>query len=204
MRARFFLLVLLVLVALALPGNCWRRRVPRSDTTKVVAAPPPPPRFLSGAGGRPITFTMDSLPAEIMVAVKARYPEFVPHDTKTYPESARGGYSPSPDNGLSIARGNFTGGGLTYAVAGIQGQSQMVVGVVPDPNANNGWSARSISSTGTPPFSPWVTVSRRRRGHPNGRWDAVAIRILDPGGAYDDVYWWNPGDKRFYIGSGAR
>jgi hypothetical protein len=204
MRARFLVLVLLVLVALIFPGNCSRKRATGPDTTTAVVAPPPPPPFLLGAGGRPITYTMDSLPPEIMTAVKARYPEFVPHNPKSYPEAAIGGYAPSPDNGLAIARGNLTSAATAYVVAGIQGQSQMVVGVVPDPGSPIGWSARNISSTGTPPFSPWVTVSRRRRGHPNGRWDAVAVRILDPGGAYDDVYWWNPGDKRFYIGSGPR
>ena len=204
MRARFLLLVLLVLVALVLPGNCSRRRKAKQDTTKMVEAPPPPPPFLLGAGGRPITFTFDSLPPEILAAVKARYPEFVPHDPKSYPDAARGGYAPSPDNGLAVARGNLSSTATAYVVAGIQGQSQMVIGVVPDPQSGLGWTAKTISSTGTPPFSPWVTVSRRRRGHPNGRWDAVAIRILDPGGAYDDVYWFNPTDKRFYIGSGAR
>ena len=99
-----------------------------------------------------------------------------------------------------MVRGNLVAAATAYAIVGMQGQSQMVVGVVKDPNGVNGWSARSMSSTGSPPFSPWVVVSRRRRGHKNGRLDAVVVRILDPGGAYDDVYSWNPTEKRFNLG----
>jgi hypothetical protein len=204
MRLRVLILIALVLVVLLLPTNIWRRdRRPR-DTTAVVDAPPPPPPFLLGAGGRPITFTLDSLPPAVMTAIKARYPEFVPHNPKEMPEATRSNYRPSPDEGLVVIRGNLASGATAYAVVGRQGGSQMVVGVVPDPNAPTGWSARAMSSTGSPPFDPWVIVSKRRRGHPNGRLDAIVVRILDPKGEYDDVYAWNPTEKRFNLGGGPR
>jgi hypothetical protein len=200
MRLRVLILIALVLVVLLLPTNIWRRQRAPRDTVAVVEAPPPPPPFLLGAGGRPITFTLDSLPAEVMAAVKARYPEFVPHNPKEMPEATRSAYRPSPDEGLIVVRGNLTSPTMSYAVVGMQGNSQMVVGVVRDPNAGLGWTARSMSSTGSPPFDPWVVVSKRRRGHPNGRLDAIVVRILDPKGEYDDVYSWNPTEKRFNLG----
>lgn len=203
MRAR--LLILLVLLVLLLPTNMiWRRSRAKRDTTAVVEAPPPPPPFLLGAEGRPITFTLDSLPPAVMTAIKARYPEFVPHNPKEMPDAARSNYRPSADEGLIVVRGNLASGATAYAVVGMQGPSQMVVGVVQDPNAPTGWSARSMSSTGSPPFDPWVIVSKRRRGHPNGRLDAIVVRILDPKGEYDDVYAWNPTEKRFNLGGGPR
>lgn len=201
MRARVLLLVLLVLIVLLLPTNIWRWGRPKPDTTAVVEEEPPAPEYVLVAGGQPLTFTFDSLPPEVMTAVKARYPEFVPHNPREMPERTRATYRASPDDGLAVVRANFASAEPAYAVAGIQGQSQLVVGVVRD---QHGWTARSISSTGTPPFSPWVTVSKRRRGHPNGRWDAIIVRVFDPGGAYDEVYWFNPTDRRFYLGAGAR
>jgi hypothetical protein len=206
MRLRVLILIALVLVVLLLPTNItwWKRDRPPADSAAAVEAPPPPPPFLLGAGGRPITFTLDSLPAEVMAAVKARYPEFVPHNPKEMPQASRAAYRPSADEGLIVVRGNLASSAPAYALVGMQGTSQMVVGVVKDPNAGLGWSARSMSSTGSPPFDPWVIVSRRRRGHPNGRLDAIVVRILDPKGEYDDVYAWNPTEKRFNLGGGAR
>jgi hypothetical protein len=205
MRLRVLLLIALVLVVLLLPTNItwWKRSRPQRDTAAVVEAPPPPPPFLLGEGGRPITFTLDSLPPEVMAAIKARYPEFVPHNPKEMPEFSRASYRPSPDEGLVVVRGNLVPASQAYAVVGMQGSSQMVVGVVRDATAGLGWTARTMSSTGSPPFDPWVIVSRRRRGHPNGRLDAIVVRILDPKGEYTDVYAWNPAEKRFNLG-GAR
>jgi hypothetical protein len=205
MRPRVLILIVLVLLVLLLPTNIkwWRRDRPQKDTEAVVEAPPPPPPFLLGAGGRPITYTLDSLPPEVMTAVKARYPEFVPHNPKEMPDAIRASYPPSADEGMVVLRGNLASG-TAYAVVGTQGQSQMVVGVVRDPNGVNGWSARSMSSTGSPPFYPWVIVSKRRRGHPNGRLDAIVVRIIDPKGDYTDLYAWNPTEKRFNLGGGPR
>jgi hypothetical protein len=30
------------------------------------------------------------------------------------------------------------------------------------------------------------------------------MRILDPAGAYEDVYWWDPQRRRFFMGSGRQ
>jgi hypothetical protein len=204
MRLRASYLVLLILLVLLLPTNIWKKDPPPRDTVDVVEEPPPRVPFLLGAGGRPITFTLDSVPAEVMTAVKARYPEFVPHNPRDVPESARGSYRPSPDDGLVVVRGNLAPGSTSYAVVGVQGGSQLVVSVVPDPNGVNGWSARGVSSTGKPPFDPWVVLSKRRRGHPNGRLDGIIVRFFDPKGTYDDLYAWNPTEKRFNLGGGTR
>lgn len=203
MRTRY--LVLLVVVLLLMPIYCERKGTRRQDSVSAadtVSAAPAGPIFPTGAGGRPITFTIDSLPAEALAALRARYPQFVAYQPDDYPESARLSYAPSPGDGMSVVRADLGGGAMAYAIAGRRGETQEVIGIVKDAREPIGWLARSMSAGGTPPFYPWITISRRRRAHPNGRLDAVVVKILDRKGAYDDIYWWNPGDRQFHQGGG--
>jgi hypothetical protein len=192
---------LAIAAALAL-GACSRKEAPKDTAVAVdTTTPPPAPDPFIVAGGRRLTFMLDSIPAEAMAAVKARYPNFTVYQPGDYPESARSGYRASPGDGMSVIRGNFTGGSTGYVVAGRRGETQDVIFIVPE---TNGWMARSVVASGAPPFYPWVTLTRRARANANGRWDGVAVRVHDPGGAYDDVYAWDTREKRFNMGGGRR
>jgi len=194
-------LTIAFVVTLSLLSAC-RRDKPSGDTAvakDTVVAPPPPDPFIV-AGGKRLTLTMDSLPAEAMQALKMRYPTFVPYKPGDYPESARITYRASPEDGLSIVRANMAGSGAgAYAVAGRRGESQDVIGLIHEPR---GWVARTVASSGAPPFSPWVTVSRKRREHPNGQLDAIAIKVHAPDTVYEDVYYWDSRERQFSLTSG--
>lgn len=197
-------LIFTVVATLALVSACRREKAPAGDTTVWVdtIVPPPPPDPFIVAGGKRLTLTIDSLPAEAMQALKMRYPAFVPYKPGDYPEPARITYRATLDDGLSVVRANLAGGGGgtdAYAVAGRRGESQDVIGLIREPR---GWVARSVASSGAPPFSPWVTVSRRRREHPNGQWDGIAIKVHAPGAVYEDVYWWDTRERQFSLGRG--
>lgn len=189
-----------VVAALVLLSACRRDKPPAQDTAVVKIVVPPPPDPFIVAGGRRLTFTMDSVPAEAMLALRARYPEFVPYKPGDYPASARSIYRATPDDGMSVVRASLRGPGTeAYAVAGRRGESQDVIGVVREAN---GWVARTVSSSSAPPFGPWITVARRRREHPNGLWDGVAVKVLDANAAFEDVYYWDTKERQFSLGRG--